>query len=977
MGEVYLAEDSKLGRRVAIKVLPERIAKRQNSLDRFSREASAVGALNHPNIVTIHGLEEADGLRLIVMELVEGETLANMLPEEGLPADRFLTIAIPLAEAVAAAHTHGVIHRDIKPANIMVNAEGRVKVVDFGLAKLRPDLAESSGIAQPTLTREGHLVGTVTYMSPEQLRGEPADARSDVFSLGTVLYEMATGHHPFDGDTQPVIISSILCHDPKQITDVREQFPARIGAIVDRCLLKEPDKRFTDAGALYQALLGLKQALDEERILRRAKNSGASRARRAATALTAIGALVTIVMVGRRTHESSVSTNPPAANGAPLGPSVDTPAPARPPVAVLRFRNLRHDPELEWLKTGLTDMLITDLSQSEAFQVLNSEHTYEVLKELEPLENSDDQLSEMIQSVAEHTGAVSVVSGSFVRAADTYQISFKLHDAVTGEVVLTDRLQATGEASLFATIDELSRAIRTRLETAGGTLESDRDLDKVTTASLEAYRYYVEGRNLRDQGKLQEAVPLLEKAVELDPRFAMAWVRLAVVQRAIGLVGDAQHSFERAFEHVERLPDRERYYVEGQYYSDQRATYGKAIAALLRALKIDPGHNSARYTLVSLYTYLGRIDEAGKHLEVLRNHRPAIAGTSAFLGYVHAVLNEEAATLKVLKEVCAREPDSWFNRATLGWYQMLFQRFDEAESTLVQTELLRPGALHVARTRFDSAVLRSDWAEAARLARISLSSPDAFDRTEGHLDTARLSLLRGHGDQAIRQFLTDPDLGTHSPRAAAQRAVNAADTLLLLGRAAEAAELADAAIRDAPNDWPGRTGLYLGALAQEELGQQQTADRLAAQFTELVDPDLSQIEVRQAHHLKGQLALARGDLATARNALNEAEKRLLPRGINWRIVPEHVAIWWSLATTAQTASDDEEAIYWFRRIADCTSEYLTDPIRYVRSFFQLGQLYTRRGETDLARVAFTQFLEFWEDGTIDREAVAEAREALR
>ncbi len=544
-------------------------------------------------------------------------------------------------------------------------------------------------------------------------------------------------------------------------------------------------------------------------------------------------------------------------------------------------------------------------------------------------------------------------------------------------MLLTKRLEAPDEARLFAMVDELSRGVRSHLERATIATADDRDLDTVTTTSVEAYRYYVEGRNLRMQSKLHEAVPLLEKAVELDPRFAMAWARLAVVQRALGRVAEAQRCFERAIAHVDRLPERERYYVEGQFYSDQRATYGQAIAALQRAIEIDPNHQSARYTLASLYTFLDRIEEAREHLEVLHEQRSSIASTSVFLAYVHAVQGAETPALEMLREVRDRDPESWWNYTILGWYQALFLRFDEAKAAFDQAEALRPGASHLNKARWDAAALRHDWVEAERHARASIAATDAFGRTQGLFEMAWLHLFRGRDAEAIESLLTDPDPGIDDPRAAALRAARAADVLLLLDRPTEALQLAQAAIRDAPNDWPGLLGQFHATRAETMLGRPRASAQRAERFRDWVEPDLSRVEVRYAHHLDGLLAHHRGDLASASIALAEAERRLLPRGIDWRILPDHVAIWWSLGQNALSLGDDDRAIFWFRRIADSTTEHLRDPIRYVRSHFQLGRLYARRGEHELARDAFQQFLAFWEEGTIDRDAVAQAREAIR
>jgi len=264
MGEVYKAHDPRLGRDVAIKILPSAAAADLERRARFEREARAVAALNHPNIVTIHAVEEAEGVPFFTMEYVEGRTLAQTIPSRGLPLDELLRIAIPLTDAVGAAHQRGILHRDLKPANVMLTADGRVKVLDFGLAKLREALIQADGGAQTTAeaTGEGRILGTVAYMSPEQAEGKPLDQRSDVFSLGILLYEMATGQRPFKGDTSVSVISAILKDTPGSVTDLRPDLPRDLARILKHALSKDPEHRYQSAKDLRNDLETLKEDLD-------------------------------------------------------------------------------------------------------------------------------------------------------------------------------------------------------------------------------------------------------------------------------------------------------------------------------------------------------------------------------------------------------------------------------------------------------------------------------------------------------------------------------------------------------------------------------------------------------------------------------------------------------------------------------------------------------------------------------------------
>jgi len=285
MGEVYRARDSKLDRDVAIKILPETVSRDPDRMARFEREGKALASLNHPNIVTVHSVDEDAGVRFLVMELVEGKPLAELIPSEGLPLSRFLDIAIPLADAVAAAHGRNIVHRDLKPGNVMMSAKGHVKVLDFGLAKeVAAGAAMPVGSSAPTmaaatgpLTVEGSILGTFPYMSPEQVRGSSADARSDLFSLGVVLYEMATGRHPFAGSSPSEVVSSILRDPPKPLLELRPDLPELLGRLVRRCLEKDPERRI-------QTSKDIRNELEELRI-----SGGRSESGRGETAAAARG----------------------------------------------------------------------------------------------------------------------------------------------------------------------------------------------------------------------------------------------------------------------------------------------------------------------------------------------------------------------------------------------------------------------------------------------------------------------------------------------------------------------------------------------------------------------------------------------------------------------------------------------------------------------------------------------------------------
>ena len=342
MGEVYRAHDTRLDRHIAIKVLPEDTAADPERIARFEREAKAVAALQHPNIVTIHSVEQIDGRSCITMELVSGKTLAELIPSGGLPLDRFFDLAIPLADALRAAHAKSITHRDLKPSNIMVDDDGRLRVLDFGLAKLlsSTDPSVDMTVAREPVTGEGRILGTVHYMSPEQAEGKPLDHRSDIFSLGVVLYEMATGLRPFGGDTPISTLSAILKETPPSVTRVRANLPRHLARVINRCLEKNPEKRFQTARDVCNELEGLRKEVESgdvevlpsstssASVMREASSAAPRRRYLALVVIAVVGAAaVAAAIYSVRMMQPSKAETPTVLKTRPMTGSVGTESP--------------------------------------------------------------------------------------------------------------------------------------------------------------------------------------------------------------------------------------------------------------------------------------------------------------------------------------------------------------------------------------------------------------------------------------------------------------------------------------------------------------------------------------------------------------------------------------------------------------------------------------------------------------------------
>ena len=494
MGEVYRATDTRLGRDVALKVLPAELASDPERLERFQREAKALAALDHPGIVGVYSVEEAGGVHFLTMQLVDGEPLDRLIPSGGLPAERILDIATALADALATAHEKGIVHRDLKPANVMVTRDGRVKVLDFGLAKVTaPAEATPSGLELSTTmkTREGVVMGTVPYMSPEQVSGKPVDHRTDVFSLGVLLYEMTSGRRPFAGGSTAELGSAILRDTPPALATLRGDLPHELIGVVARCIEKDP-------GARFQSMRDVHAALRSSAAGGRAPEPGRPpRGRR--HALQIAGAVVILLAVAAYlgTRSGLVRPVPRAIRS----------------IAVLPLDNYSGDASQDYFAEGMTDELTADLARISQLRVISRGSAMQFKGEHRP----------PTPEIAKTLDVDAVVEGSVFRSGDKVRITAQLIDARADRHLWAKSFERSSR-DILALQDELASAIAREIHVQLTPAEQSR-LAKAPRVNPEAYDAYLKGRyffNRPSDENLQKAIARFEEAIALNPDFVPA-----------------------------------------------------------------------------------------------------------------------------------------------------------------------------------------------------------------------------------------------------------------------------------------------------------------------------------------------------------------------------------------------------------------------------------------------------------------------
>jgi serine/threonine protein kinase/Tfp pilus assembly protein PilF len=968
MGRLYRVLDTKIDQEVALKILRPEISQDQQTIGRFSNELRLARQVAHKNVCRMYHLGEDEGTHFIIMEYIPGQDLQSMIKmTKQLSMESAVSIAKQICEGLAEAHRLGVIHRDLKPGNVMIDREGVARILDFGIARS----LESRG-----LTESGQLIGTPEYMSPEQAQDTGVDQRSDIYSLGVILYEMVTGKVPFTGDTPISITIKHIEELPENPKTLAPQIPDALNQLIMRCLAKNKEARYKSANELRLELAEIQENIKDTTKIPKVRKPIFSKEFTRPFGLPAylfpflvlILAVALILVIWK-----------PWSGEAPAPVPTDKPS-----LAILYFKNNTGDSNLDHWRTALSDLLITDLSQSQYLRVLSGENMFDILNQLDQLD-AQTYSSDLLRDLARRGSVENILVGNYTKAGNMFRINVTLQDANSGELIGSESVQGTGEQSFYSMVDELTRIIKGNFDIPDEVIAADIDeqVDQITTSSPEALRYFTEGTEYIRQEDYRRAIQSLETATEIDPEFAMAYEGIATAYNNLGYTSEANEYFQKAFEFSDRVSERELYQIQGEYYRSSEETFDKAIEAYERLLVLYPEDGDANNRLGLIYKSIEEWDKAIERYEVCiqKKYDRLFYYVNAAETFMAKGMYERAGHILELY-LDEFEDRPWIH----GSYAINYlcqRQFEFAHIEADRALALDPTHFHALWIKGDIYHAQEDFFHAEAEYQKLPREAEEVARLYGWDSLGDLYVSQGRWDDAAAQITQALQLAESVEERPWQAwlSTRLAYMHMRQGKYQEALDVCNNALQidmgGARLDLQRRV-LYFKGLVEVAMNALTEAQNTADTLRQSIEGGLNQKEIRFYHHLTGMIQLSSELYPQAIESFNQAISLLSHQYMRhpWIVGNDRAMFVDSLALAYSRAGNPDEASEEYGKIHTLTLARLDYGDVYAKSYYRLAQIFEQKGWDQLAKRNYQRFLSLWQAADPGIPELVDARQRL-